>query len=96
MSWNLWLDDERPCTHDGADWFVAKSTEAAKQLVLSRGPPTRMSLDHDLGGTDTSMIFVKWLADNYFQQMPLWRVHSANPVGKANLESYMGSWARSV
>jgi hypothetical protein len=94
MSWNLWLDDERPCPHE--EWQIAKSTEEAKKLVLSLGPPDRMSLDHDLGGNDTSMLFVRWLSENYFQQMPLWRVHSANPVGKANLESFMGSWARSV
>jgi hypothetical protein len=94
MTWNLWLDDERPCPHE--DWLIAKSTEEAKQIVLKNGPPVRMSLDHDLGGDDTSMLFVRWLSHGYFNQMPLWRVHSANPVGKANLESYMGSWARSV
>lgn len=94
--WNLWLDDERPCPHEEAAWVIARTSEEAKALVVSHGPPEEMSLDHDLGGEDTAMIFVRWLADNHFTTQPVWRVHSQNPVGKANLESFLHSWTRAA
>jgi hypothetical protein len=90
--WKLWLDDERRCPHE--DWKVARSTDEAKALVTEFGPPAAMSLDHDLGGEDTAMVFLRWLSENYFEQLPLWRVHSANPVGKENLRAFLLSWEK--
>lgn len=91
--WNLWLDDLRPCPYEG--WRIARSTEEAKTLVTDLGPPTTMSLDHDLGGDDTAMRFVRWLSDVHFETIPDWQIHSANPVGRDNLRSFLLSWERS-
>lgn len=58
--------------------------------------PTELALDHDLGGDDRIMDFLKG-----FQTIcgdlpiPKWSVHSANPVGRLNIESFMNSWERS-
>lgn len=93
--WKLFLDDERPCPYaESEDWTVARSTEEAKILVMQMGPPERMSLDHDLGGDDTAMVFVRWLSDNHFEKLPDWQIHSANPVGSENLKAFLLSWER--
>lgn len=62
-----------------------------------RGLPTVMSLDHDLGESETVMEFLRWLADvAYDRGPPGFLVHSANPVGRDNIVAYLDSWARSI
>jgi len=107
-NWFLFLDDERtiemayPDEKPG-EFHVARSTEEAKALVKELGIPVFMSLDHDLGGDDTSMEFLKWLAqaddspfDTYDHDVPGFYVHSANPIGSENIKSFITSWARSL
>jgi len=117
MTWQLYLDDLRHPNQTYSDevrelrpreWTVARSSEEAKKLVLERGMPERMSLDHDLGicsngkggvTTDVAMTFLKWLASEYWdgvQDVPWYAIHSANPVGAKNIQSFMDSWTRSV
>lgn len=108
-AWCLFLDDLREPRDAYTDprsalgekdrWVVAKSTDEAKGLVLALGMPSVMSLDHDLGGEDTSMRFLSWLARDYWDtvsQIPTYLVHSANPVGAKNICSFMDSWRKSV
>ena len=112
--WKLYLDDLRDPSHTYGEafvrgeveaefapalWVVARSTEEAKKLVLDRGMPEVMSLDHDLGGQDRAMDFLVWLAREYWdgsQPIPMVVVHSANPIGSENLRSFADSWKRSV
>lgn len=98
MTWKLFIDDERDLSYigvlDTVLWEVARSTEQAKVLVEYLGPPSYISFDHDLGGEDTAMVFLKWLADNYFTQPPEYSIHSSNPVGRSNIDAYMKSWIR--
>lgn len=98
MTWKLYLDDLRdPPPAVGEPWTVARSSSEAIQLVEEKGLPMWMSLDHDLGGDDTSMVFLKWLAYEYQAEfIPLWFVHSANPIGKQNIEAFLKSWLRSM
>lgn len=102
MTWSLYLDDLRdPSWTYGSEgsWIVARSTEEAKSLVVSKGMPQVMSLDHDLGGSDQATDFLSWLAREYWdgvQPIPAWQIHSANPVGSANMQSFMDSWKRSL
>ena len=95
-TWNLYLDDLR----DPKDpyWIVCRSTEEALKEVAARGMPTSMSLDHDLGGDDTTMIFLRRLIDEYWvgECPPDYIVHSQNPVGRENIIAFMGSWARAT
>lgn len=93
MTWSLWLDDERLAL---PGFYQAESIVKAQDLVTSYGPPAFMSLDHDLEGEKTSMDFIKWLSQNYFDLPPKYTVHSANPVGKENIISFMENWKRNV
>ena len=88
-------------------WTVARSSEEAVKLVQKLGMPTRMSLDHDLGicsngkgGTTTDIVptFLRWLANEFWDgsaMVPSYIIHSANPVGAKNMDSFMLSWYRS-
>lgn len=58
-----------------------------------------MSLDHDLGGDDTTMVFLKRLVNEVWDgksNPPNYQVHSANPIGTQNIISYMESWIKST
>lgn len=105
-TWYLFLDDLRippethaPSTEHPAFWTLAQSSEEAKELVRAKGMPKFMSLDHDLGGDDTTMIFLRWLAYEYWNgtdPLPAYIIHSANPVGVENICCFMDSWERST
>lgn len=94
----MYLDDLRtPKTKD--DWVIIRSTEEAIEYVLDFGMTSYASLDHDLGGEDTTMEFLKWLIDfdlaNNGKIIPddfQWGVHSANPVGEKNMDGLLTSY----
>lgn len=95
----LYLDDLRNPTTD-KNWVVLRSTAEAVAYVVKHGTVTSfISLDHDLGGEDTAMMFIKWLIDydmdNNGTIIPSdfeWGIHSANPVGSANMDSLLTSY----
>lgn len=79
------------------NWITAKSVPEAIRLVQDRGLPVFMSLDHDLGGDETSMQFLHWLANKYYNEgPPEYQIHSANPVGRMNIGSFLRSWKKSL
>jgi len=93
----FFLDDLRDPPDNG--WIIARTSDEAKQYVLSNGMPSFASFDHDLGGDDTAMIFIKWLVnydmDSDYSIIPCdfeYIVHSANPVGKKNIEGYLENY----
>lgn len=102
MTWNLWIDDqlddpETPIRHTPEGFFGACSSEMAKTLVLAKGLPTFMDLDHDLGEKDTVMDFLRWLTSNFPDgPVPAYLVHSQNPEGVKSIVSYLDSWKRSL
>ena len=82
----IWVDDIRPAP-EGWHWWT--SSEMAlfyldqwKMLVAENmiDAPQIMSLDHDLGGDDTTRPIVIWMIENDFWPVEV-RVHSANSVG---------------
>jgi len=98
MSWNLYIDDLRNPPAD-RDWLVCRSSQEALDLVMEIGMPTFISFDHDLGGEDTTMIFLRRLVNEVWDGTappPAYQVHSANPVGAHNIASFMESWRRSM
>jgi hypothetical protein len=102
----LFLDDERTIEMvdrslwpDGMHILIARSTNDAKDIIETCGDPAFCSFDHDLGGKDTTMEFLKWYANQYnpeYMVIPSYVVHSANPVGAKNIISFMESWKRSL
>lgn len=98
MGWNLYLDDLRTPPAD-RDWVICRSTNEALAAISDFGPPGFISFDHDLGGEDTSMVFLRRLVNELWDggtPPPAYQVHSANPVGVENIISFMESWKRSM
>jgi hypothetical protein len=86
----LWIDDLRE--PPGEEWLWAKTSAVAVACLLI-GPVSEISFDHDLGGDDTAMPVAKLIEQRSYDGIrpPKWRVHSANPVGRANLEAALRS-----
>jgi hypothetical protein len=89
----LWLDDVRPAPED---WIWVKTAPDAFK-VLATGNVGEVSLDHDLGDDPLALdgyIVATWI-DEAAQQKRIrrlrWRVHSANPVGRAWMEAALRS-----
>lgn len=77
----LWVDDLRDPPDDS--WTIARNSRVAV-ACLQRYDVTEMSLDHDLGGEDTSRVIIIWLCHEAAERWPaVVHVHSANPVGAA-------------
>lgn len=103
-TWNLFIDDVRfpyviyPSRNQA--FVVARNVAEAKGLVLRGGMPYYISFDHDLGGDETVMEFLRWLAYDFYDkntmEIPQYRIHSANSVGAKNIESFMESWKKSI
>lgn len=97
MPW-MFLDDLRnPTTND--DWIVLRSSQEAIDYVKQNGMTEFASFDHDLGGEDTTMVFLRWLIDYDLDHEVIpknfsWKVHSANPVGSANIHSLISSYMK--
>lgn len=84
----LWLDDERPMP-EGFDLHVRTAPEAIAEI--RKGGVSMASLDHDLGGEQngTGYDVAKYIEEAAFNGglLPIdIRVHSANPVGRSNIE----------
>lgn len=73
----LWVDDLRPAP-DG--WMWAKTSAEAIDLMCSRRIEA-VSLDHDLGGDDTTRPLVMWMCSHEMWPAVV-HVHTANPVGR--------------
>ena len=89
----IWLDDIRNAPEG---WIQCKTARQAADFVDS-GKVTHISFDHDLG----LYLDGYWLA-NYIELAAMdnrisritWDVHSANPVGRRNIDLAMKSATR--
>lgn len=86
----LYLDDVRnPQT---AGWNVVRSFDEFVAFIREHGVPDVISFDHDLGdNVPTGMDCAKWMVENDYPVRDF-NVHSANPVGKANIEGLLRNW----
>lgn len=84
----IWVDDIRTPPDDS--WRWAKSLMIADSMLrrwkMNGVVVTEMSLDHDLGGDETTRPLVLWMIENDFWPEKIY-VHSANPPGVYWLES---------
>lgn len=78
----LFVDDERPAP---MMWDLAlTSTEAITKLTPYLKLPSSVdvvSLDHDLGGDDTTRPVVLWMCENDWWPQSIY-VHTGNPIGE--------------
>ena len=92
----LYIDDIR--NPKGEFHYIARtSAEAIKMMECCC--PTYISFDHDLGGDDTAMVVIKWMIEKDLDEggtfIPdnfKFNVHSANPVGAANINGYLNCY----
>lgn len=85
----MYLDDVRPMP-DGFD-VAAKSYQEAVRL-LATGCIKFISFDHDLGTKETGhdlANLIEKAANKGTLEPILWEIHSANPVGRKNIEEAM-------
>lgn len=96
---NVYLDDLRPMP-DGFD-VNPKTAEEAINLLKS-GRVKFISFDHDLGPEEagTGYDVAKWIEEQSHMNddfvTPEWKLHSANPVGRKNIEQAMTSADRAM
>jgi hypothetical protein len=81
----MWLDDIRPMP---SEYDIHAKTAAVAIALLDDAEA--ISLDHDLGadengtGYDVACEIEKRAANGI--KPPMWKIHSANPVGRKNME----------
>jgi len=95
----LYIDDIRD--PKGEFDYIARTSNKAIQWMTFNGCPKFISFDHDLGGDDTAIKVVKWMVekdlDNNGTFIPIdfsFFVHSANPVGAANITGYLNAYLK--
>jgi len=95
---NMYLDDLRDPPQN-KQWLIVRSSKEAIDYVKKHGMPEYCSFDHDLGGEDTTMVFLKWLVDqdihrggNVIPDNFSYDVHSANPVGVKNISGLLDNY----
>lgn len=99
MSYKMFIDDLRECPNG---FVCCRSSNDAIAYVMEHGCPIFISFDHDLGGDDTSILFVNWLIDAVLDGKVIlpsefdYKVHSANPIGAMNIKSKMDGFLKFV
>lgn len=94
----IFLDDERVPKVEQFD-VVLRCANAFKNYVENLGEQkiSYISFDHDLGLGETGYGVVKWLVEFDLDHQILdkdftFNVHSANPVGAKNIQSYLENY----
>ena len=92
----VFLDDIRNPTEEG--WTVVRTAQEAIDLLHSGGVTT-ISLDHDLGeDVKTGYDVATWIEKEVFLHPdytpPQILIHSANPVGRQNIQRVIESIQR--
>jgi len=95
----LWLDDIRPMPDDFDIWCTSASSAIECITMFSitdekKRYITEISFDHDLGleMNGTGYDVAEWIEEAaYYNMIPRikWNIHSANPVGRINIETAM-------
>lgn len=101
MTWRLFIDDERMPASQDYDMLIARNIDEVLNLISDLGMPRFISFDHDLGDdTPNGYKIAQWLVEmdmNQEAEFPEdfdFYVHSQNPIGKTNIEEYLGSYLR--
>ena len=98
--YTMYIDDIR--TPKNEYTMICRNSDETIEYMVRNGCPEFISFDHDLGGDDTSIIIVKWLINmdldmdgEFIPNNFSWNIHSANPVGAANIEGYLTAYMKS-
>jgi hypothetical protein len=97
---SLFLDDLREAPRSRNWSCVARNVREAQLYCETHGVPEYLSFDHDLGSDEpTGYDFAKALVEtdldqngNFIPRDFQFHVHSANPVGRVNIQSLLDSY----
>lgn len=100
--YELFIDDERELGTDlSSGTVLVRSSQEAIDFVTAVGAiPKKIYFDHDLGGTDTSIVLINKLIDLHLDGKMKFRndfsfeVHSQNPIGSSNIKSLLESFLK--
>ena len=95
----LFIDDIRnPVEHD---FFIVRTAADAYEFMEEFGCPNHISFDHDLGESNapTGFDIAKWMVEHdlddngdFIPRDFTFYVHSANPVGAANIQGLLNNY----
>lgn len=94
----IWIDDERPIPAPPFNWGVVvhvHNYEEAEEFLykyLKYGNTVYVDFDHDLGEGKTGYDVAKWIVAGGNQDQLRYRIHSMNPVGRANIEQLLSHY----
>jgi len=102
LRYSLFIDDERHPPRDDRRWITCRDWEEVMMCLRRNGMPGHISFDHDLGDhTHTGFDIAKFLVEldmdaPQFSIPPefTFYVHSQNPIGKGNIESYLNNYLK--
>ncbi|ORB77462.1 cyclic-phosphate processing receiver domain-containing protein [Mycobacterium timonense] len=77
----LWVDDLRQPPDDTWVWSKTSQNAIDTLMLAGLGEITEISLDHDLGGDDTTRPVVLWMCEHNRWPENV-GIHTANPVGR--------------
>ena len=98
MSYKMFIDDERYPVED--DFIIVRNKNEFLSFLKRLGAPSYISFDHDLAsneynGYDLAKILVEIDMNENGNFLPCnfsFYVHSANPVGKKNIEMFLNNY----
>jgi hypothetical protein len=103
MKWNMFIDDERFPADDGKDWVICRTKMQVISAIFDHDKiaPSFISFDHDLGENEqTGYDIAKWIVEADMDgiiSIPInfqFYVHSQNPIGKQNIETYLNNYLK--
>lgn len=97
LDFKLFLDDIREPI--SSDWLIARTYDEAVNIIKTLGVPKTISFDHDLGSDKTGLDLAKFIVEydmlhDEIDETFIFIVHSANPIGAANIEGYLNSYLK--
>lgn len=97
--YKMYIDDIRVPSKN--DYVVVRSVEEAIEYIENYGMPVYISFDHDLGdNVPSGYDFAKWIVESDLDKKIIlpkkfsFNVHSANPVGAANIEGLLTGYLK--
>ncbi len=96
-----WMDWHIQAMYRDESWIIARDIQQVKDLISEKGFPQFISFDHDLGDNQpTGFDITKYLVELDMDKLAdmsqhfSFCVHSKNPVGKKNIESYLFNYMK--
>jgi hypothetical protein len=102
----LWVDDfrnpnklewKKECVINNSSVVWVFNYKSFCNYISINGLPTAINFDHDLGEKKTGYDCAQWLVnyclDNNLK-LPLWAVHSSNPIGRDNINSLLNNYKK--